>query len=90
MENQNQEIIKKVVINVSTPLLIVTGLLGVRCWSLKKQLKIEREYCENTRNIQRVLGYMEGTTDTMKVIMEKDNDKKKQTKTKEKTGMENE
>lgn len=83
MENQNQEVIKKVVINVSTPLLILTGYLGVRCWSLKKQLKIEREYCENTRNIQRVLGYIEGTTETAKAFMEKNKEKKQDEEKKE-------
>ena len=83
MENQNQEIIKKVVINVSTPLLIVTTGLAIKCWSLKKQLKIEREYCENTRNTQRMLGYVEGAMKATEVIMKKetkDDSKKEETK----------
>lgn len=74
MENQNQEIVKKVVINVSTPLLLVTTGLAIKCWSLKKQLKIEKEYNESTKYIHRTLGYIEGSTAALSVMLE-DNDK---------------
>lgn len=85
MENQN-EIVKKVVINVSTPLLLVTTGLAIKCWSLKKQLKIEKEYNKSTECIHRTLGYIEGSMAATEIFMNKDNDKEtKSTKKKEET-----